>query len=133
MELELSWDITSIKTQNMTIGEKELSNVVIYATWRLTGTDENKNTGTFNGATPFDTTSIDVDSCLQYDSLKPDNVISWIQSEIDNSPSYKDHVLEQIQTQIDNSKIVVTDVSGDKLPWAPIIDTNINGENNVKS
>jgi hypothetical protein len=55
MTLTYTWAITSLKKTT----DGSVDNFVVQSTWTCTGTDEDGDSGTFNGATPFPLDSLD--------------------------------------------------------------------------
>lgn len=109
MAITYTWAVTGMKVTKA----GTLSNYVVQTYWTKTGTDENGNTGTFNGATPFapDPTQSDF---VPYDQLTQAIVLSWIQPLVVGG--YQEHVDGVIAAQIADKIDPVTE--GD-LPWAP--------------
>jgi hypothetical protein len=91
----------------------DLSNVVVGVSWKLTGTDEDDNSGVFSGATPFKLSEVDGGNFTDYDDLTEEVVVGWVQDVVVGS--YWTHVEEQIVKQINEKKSPVTEVS--ELPW----------------
>jgi len=57
MALTYTWAVTSLKkTTDVAL---DIDNVVVQTTWTCTGTDEDGDSGTFNGATPFSLSTVD--------------------------------------------------------------------------
>lgn len=115
MALTYTWKIKSLKKQDDP--SIELNDIIIQTYWECTGTDENGNSGTFHGATPFEPDRVDPDNFTLYEDLTEAQVIEWIQSTINGNPGYKAHIDEQIQKQIDVIVHPITEVSADVLPW----------------
>lgn len=109
MALTYTWAVTGMKVTKA----GTLNNYVVQTYWTKTGTDENGNTGTFNGATPFtpDPTQSDF---VPYDQLTQQIVLSWIQPLVVGA--FAEHVNGVIAKQIAEKIDPVID--GD-LPWAP--------------
>ena len=116
MALTYTWAIKSLKKQDDP--STQLNDIIVQTYWTCTGTDENGNSGTFHGATPFEPDQIDPENFTSYEDLTEAQVLGWIEDVVNGNPGYKTHIDEQIQKQIDavvNPKIEVT---GDQLPWA---------------
>jgi hypothetical protein len=109
--MEYTWKLKSLKKTN----SGNLENVVIQTYWELTGTDEDGNSGTFNGATPFK--APEGENFTAYEDLTEEMVLGWIKDQVVGG--YKDHVEEKIQEQINQKKNVVEEVKEEELPWAP--------------
>lgn len=108
------WKLKSIKKQdNPSI---QLNDIIIQTHWELTGTDEDGNSGTFTGATPFDPQQIDPDNYTEYADLTEVQVLGWIQDVVNNNLGYKEHINAQIQKQIDQKTRPVVEVS-EEFPW----------------
>ena len=50
MAITYTWEVTSLKVKDVSDTK---ANAVVQTYWKKIGTDENGNTGTFSGATPF--------------------------------------------------------------------------------
>jgi hypothetical protein len=111
MALTYTWAITSLKKTT----DGSLDNVVVQSTWTCTGTDEDGDSGTFNGATPFPLSSVDPATFIPYEDLTEADVLGWIQAVVVGQ--YKDHVDAQIMKQIALQKDPVVDVPEGDFPW----------------
>jgi hypothetical protein len=108
MTITYTWDITSLKV--MTVGAEP--NYVVQTYWTKTGTDENGNTGVFNGATPL-TPNPEQTDFVPYDQLTQEIVLSWIQPVVVDS--YENHVNDIIAKQIaDKINLVIEEA----VPWS---------------
>ena len=115
MAITYTWEITSLKTKNETIGDGVvLPNAVCQTYWRKIGTDEDGNEGTFSGATPFSAENLTADDFAAFDTLTESVVLGWIQALVVGG--YEEHVNSQIQKQIDEQ---VTPITESAMPWAP--------------
>jgi len=112
MSLTYTWKLKSLRKTNT----PELSDVVVQTFWECTGTDEDGNSGTFNGATPFDAQDVDGDGFITYEELTEAAVLGWIQAVVVGS--YKEHIDQQIMKQINEKKVPIIEVSESQLPWA---------------
>jgi hypothetical protein len=113
MALTYTWAITSLKkTTDVAL---DIDNVVVQTTWTCTGTDEDGDSGTFNGATPFPLSTVDPATFIPYEDLTEADVLGWIQAVVVGS--YKDHVDAQINKQIALEKDPVVDVPNGDFPW----------------
>ena len=101
--MQYTWEVTGLKTTE--------GGGVVQTYWKKVGTDENGNTGTFSGATPFDVDPEDP-NYIPFESLTEENVLEWIQAVVVGS--YEEHVNGQIQKQINEQTIVDA-----AMPWAP--------------
>lgn len=113
MALTYTWAITSLKkTTDVALG---IDNVVVQSTWTCTGTDEDGDSGTFSGATPFPLSTVDPATFIPYEDLTEAEVLGWIQAVVVGP--YKDHVDEQINKQIALVKDPVVNVPEGEFPW----------------
>ena len=118
MGLTYEWKLTGLKKQNTST----LNDVIVGTQWKLTGTDEDGNQGTFTGATPFEVQDLNGDGFIDYRDLTEELVMGWIQNSVSGSnigTNYMNHINQQIQKQIDSVKFVSLDVSEMDLPWSP--------------
>lgn len=113
MALTYEWKLTGLKKGNT----ESAQDVVIGTRWELTGTDEDGNSGTFNGATPFKLENVEFHNFVPYQNLDQDTVLGWIQAEVVDG--YKDHVEQKILAQIESVKSQVKDVQSNEFPWIP--------------
>lgn len=109
MAITYTWAVTGMKVTQ--VGQE--SNYVVQTYWTKTGTDENGNTGTFSGATPF-APNPDQTDFVPFDQLTQATVLGWIQPLV--TGSYEEHVNNQIAEQIAAKANPVTEPP---LPWAP--------------
>jgi len=117
MALTYAWKLTGLKKGNT----ESAQDVVIGTRWELTGTDEDGNSGTFSGATPFKLENVEFHNFVPYENLDQDTVIGWIQAEVVGG--YKDHVEQNIARQIEAVKSQVKDVQATDFPWAePVVE-----------
>lgn len=109
MTIMYTWAVTGMKVTKA----GTLNNYVVQTYWTKTGTDENGNAGTFNGATPFapDPTQSDF---VPFDQLTEEIVLSWIQPVV--TGTYEQHVDGVIAKQIADK---IDPVTEQPLPWAP--------------
>ena len=112
MALTYTWAITSMKLQS----DPEVTNAVVQTYWTCTGTDEDGDSGTFSGATPFPLATIDPADFTPYDQLTEAQVLGWIEAA---AATYMDHIDAQIAKQIALVKMPQTDVSEGDFPWDP--------------
>jgi hypothetical protein len=111
MALTYTWAVTSLKKTT----DGSVDNFVVQSTWTCTGTDEDGDSGVFNGATPFSLSTVDPATFIPYEDLTEADVIGWIQAVVVGS--YKEHVDAQINKQIALIKDPVVDVPNGELPW----------------
>ncbi len=107
-----TYTVTGLKVKD----EDENTNAVVQTYWKLTGTDESGNEGTFTGATPFTSTTMPEGSTfVPFEELTEQIVIDWIRDVVETNPGYQQHIDSQIQKQINDRITPVTEAS---LPWA---------------
>ena len=111
-----TWKIKSLKKQDDP--SVELNDIIVQTYWECTGTDEDDNSGTFHGATPFEPDQVDPANFTSYEDLTETQVLSWVQAVVNDNPGYKAHIDEQIQKQIDAIVRPMVEVQSDALPWA---------------
>jgi hypothetical protein len=113
MALTYTWAVTSLKKTT----DGSVDNFVVQSTWTCTGTDEDGDSGTFSGATPFPLDSLDPATFIPYEDLTEADVLGWIEAVVVGS--YKEHVDAQINKQIALIKDPVVDVPEGDFPWDP--------------
>lgn len=106
MAITYTWKVTGIKTADV----DSLQNAVVQTYWQKIGTDENGNTGTFNGATPF-TVSSTAENFIPFENLTEEIVLGWIKEKVVGG--YEEHVNEQILKML-----TANAVKDATLPWA---------------
>lgn len=109
MAITYTWAVTGMKVTRVA----DKPNYVVQTYWTKTGTDEDGNTGTFSGATPF-APNPEQQDFIPYDQLTQDIVIGWIQPIVVGS--YEEHVDGVIAAQIADKRDPVVE---EPLPWAP--------------
>ena len=116
MELTYEWKLKSLKKATT----NDISDAIIGTNWTVTGTDEDGRTGEFSGATPFDLSSIDTGSFVQFSDLTEELVLGWIKEYVSGSSStnYWGHVSERIEKQIYEQTITIMEVGSQQLPWS---------------
>jgi hypothetical protein len=117
MALTYTWELTGLKKENTDI----VSDVIIGTQWKVTCTDEDGNTGAFNGATPFKASDVDINNFTQYSELTQNQVLGWIKEVVSGSnPStnYWGHINGRIMDQINSTKYSRVDVSSTDFPWS---------------
>ena len=115
MAFTYKWELNALKKQNY----GNFENIIIGTNWKLTGTDEDGNSGVFSGATPFKPQDLNGDGFVDYYDLTEELVLSWVKSVVTGSDSYMEHINAQIQKEIDNKKYAKMEVGSADLPWAP--------------
>ena len=115
MAVTYTWEVSSLKTKNETLGDGVvLPNAICQTYWKKIGTDEDGNEGTFSGATPFSAENLTEENFQQFDVLTEEIVLGWIQAIVVDG--YEEHVNGQIQKQIDEKVTPITEAA---MPWAP--------------
>ena len=121
MALTYKYEVTGLKVRDEEVGNETNTNAVVQTYWKLTGTDEDGNEGTFSGATPFTSTTMpEGDTFVPFDELTEEMVIDWIADVVNNNASYKQHIDEQIMKQINEKIRPITEPT---LPWKPAANT----------
>jgi hypothetical protein len=118
MGLTYEWKLTGLKKQNTST----LNDVIVGTQWKVIGTDEDGNQGTFTGATPFEIQDLNGDGFIDYRDLSEELVMGWVKNYVSGSnigTNYMNHINQQVQKQIDSVKFVTLDVSEIDLPWSP--------------
>jgi hypothetical protein len=123
MALTYVYAVTSLKKTT----DGSINNVVVQTNWTCTGTDEDGDSGVFNGATPFPLSSVDPDNFIPYEELTEADIIAWIQAVVVGS--YKDHIDGQINKQIALIKDPVVEVPSNELPWSPPTEPELDAVN----
>lgn len=112
MSYTYTWALKSLKKADV----NDLSGVIVQTHWTCTGTDEDGDEGTFNGATPFDPAEVDPEGYTAYEDLTEAQVLGWIQGVVVGG--YKDHVDQQIAKQIAAKKNPIEEVAEGQFPWS---------------
>ena len=118
MALTYEWELTGLRKQNA----DNLSDVIVGTQWKVTGTDEDGNKGTFNGATPFKMSDVDVNNFTEYSQLTQEQVLGWIKEVVSGSNSstnYWTHINGRILEQVNITKYNRVEVSTTDFPWSP--------------
>ena len=117
MGLTYEWKLTGLRKQN----SETVNDAVVGTQWKLTGTDEDGNTGTFTGATPFNINEVNTGSFIEYSSLTEAQVLNWVKNHVSGSSptSYMDHINGVILKEIASKKWTSITVSETDLPWSP--------------
>jgi hypothetical protein len=125
MAYTYEWKLTGIKKQNT----DALDNVIVNTYWKLTGINENGESGSFAGATPLSLSSVNPDTFTTYESLTEAQVLGWVKDIVSGSgPSnYWNHINSQIEKDINVHKYRSLTVMEADLPWAPTSGSNTMG------
>ena len=113
MSLTYNYTILSLTTTPV----DSLNNVISQVSWTLTGTDQNGNSGTFTGVTPFDISTIDTSTFVTYADLTAQVIVEWVQNIVMNDPVYNSHINDEIQNQINAALTTATLITSNDLPW----------------
>jgi hypothetical protein len=117
MGLTYEWKLTGLRKQN----SENVNDAVVGTNWKLIGTDEDGNEGTFSGATPFSISTINTASFTEYNSLTEEQVLGWIKNHVSGSgpTNYMDHINGVILKEIASKKWTQIEVNETNLPWSP--------------
>jgi hypothetical protein len=118
MGFTYEWKLTGLKKQNST----NIEDAVVGTNWKVIGTDEDGNEGSFTGATPFSIEQINTGSFTSYSELTEAQVLNWVKNHVsgsNQSTNYWGHISDVIQREIDSKKWVKVEVSEIDLPWSP--------------
>jgi hypothetical protein len=118
MALTYEWKLTGLRKQNT----DTFTDVVVGTHWTVTATDEQGNTGTFTGATPFKPQDLNADGFIDYKDLTEELVLDWVKNTVAGNnvaTNYWAHIYERIMEQINSKKYNRLDVSTNDLPWSP--------------
>jgi hypothetical protein len=112
MALTYTWEITGIKTKD----EGANRNAVVQTYWSKTGTDENGNTGVFDGVTAFTTTNMPEGyAFIPFEQVTEEMILDWIKAVVVGE--YEDYVNAYIQKKIDEK---INPPVQPVVPWAAI-------------
>ena len=96
----------------------EFKNIVVKIEYSLTGTSSDNIEATHYSMISIDDLSqVDPLTFVEYEDLKEDQIIEWIEAFLDKNPGHKEHMLEQITKKIDRQRNQTTS-SGYDLPWS---------------
>jgi hypothetical protein len=129
MGLTYEWKLTGLRKQN----SENVNDAVVGTNWKLIGTDEDGNQGTFTGATPFSISTINTGSFTEYSQLTEEQVLGWIKNHVSGSnvsTNYMEHINGQILKEIESKKYVKVEVSETDLPWSPTSGSSVTPEVN---
>jgi len=97
MDITYTWEITNVKVKD--VGDNK--NVIHQVYWKKIGRTRYGDTGVFVGATPIDTSSVDPDNFVDFDKIKENDIIKWIENIVVGD--YEKTVNEDIESQILNN------------------------------
>ena len=117
MALTMTYEVLSLKVRNQTNADGvTLTDVIVQTHWNAKGVDEDGNTATFFGGTPFTAESVGAADFVPFADLTEEMVMGWITGYINSMPGYLDHIKERIMSQIEE----LTGVEREEhLPWNP--------------
>ena len=97
-----------------------MDNIIIGTRWEVSATNEDGITGEFQGATPFDLSTVDLNNFTPFEELTETQVLGWIKSQVSGSSntSYWEHISSRINKQIQEKVHVKIDVNETELPWS---------------
>lgn len=107
MELTLVWTVTRLE-----VTSDDTHSDVVQTYWKVTGTDENGVSASFNGATPFSPDRT-LETYVPFAELTEETVLEWIKSSI--SDYSKDEIIKGIETEIKSRSI---SLESKEFPWA---------------
>lgn len=113
--MNYQFSVTSVSRED----HEQFKDVVVQVNWRLVGTDYDGVTGSFSGTTPIEDLSdkLDVLTFVEYQDLKEETIIKWIEAMLGEKPSYKQHILDLINDEI-KVKRTRKHEGGFNLPWS---------------
>lgn len=94
-----------------------LQNAVCQTFWKVTGTNDDGNSATFSGATPFSAASVGEADFTDLADLTEEEVVGWIRNVVEGPNGYIDHINSVLQKEIDQT--VESEIDQTALPWAP--------------
>lgn len=112
MAITYTWKVTNLKKLDTIEG---MTDVAVHARWVRTGTDEDGNSGEFNGATPLRLPESGSANFTPFEELTEEQVVEWIKGEIASHSGYEEHIVGQITKQINAKKNPIVEVQ--TLPW----------------
>lgn len=123
MGLTYEWKLTGLRKQN----SANIDDAVVGTNWKLIGTDEDGNEGTFSGATPFSISQINTGSFTEYSLLTEEQVLGWVKNHVSGSSptNYMEHINGQILKEINSKKYTRLEVNETDLPWSPTSGSHI--------
>ena len=119
------WKLVGLRKQNT----DNFDNVVVGTNWKVIATDEDGNTGTFTGATPFQPQDLNGDGFVDYHDITEELVLGWVKNQVSGSSpaAYWDHINQQITKEINATKYHRITVMEADLPWSPTSGSNMYG------
>lgn len=114
MATTYTWKITSLRVDN----KDDLQNIIYDVRFKITGTDEDGNTGEFRGSVIYDANSVDAENFTPFNELTEEQVIGWVQS--GRKQPYFDRAYGLIEKQIErmrNSPSIEEPLPVRGMPW----------------
>ncbi len=91
------------------------SDVVVKIYWEKIGTDENNNSASYRNTTTFDLSLVDFDKLINYQDLKEDIVVGWIQDSL--TKVQHDRINKRIEERLKKLSGSYSTVSSKEFPW----------------
>ena len=113
MAITYTWTVDKLMIKT----EGTFTNSVVQTYWSCNGTDENGNTGTFRGGTPFSAIGSTA-SFVPYEQLTEEIVLGWIKDVVHADEMYSSRINEHILEQIESTVNAKVEVHSHELPWA---------------
>lgn len=110
MAVTYTWKVESVMTRT----EGDNVNAVVQTYWSKTGTDEDGDTATFSGGTPFTAADVPAGEFIPFEDLTEEIVLEWIKAA--QTDFAEKHVNESIQKGLKEKKNPFVNKA---LPWAP--------------
>jgi len=109
MSITYKWRVTGLKVKD----ENDNANAVVQVYWEKKGIDENGICASFNGVSPFTSTTIPEGSeFIPLEELTEEIVLEWVQAVAVGS--YETYINSYIENQIDK---IINPISRATLPW----------------
>ena len=109
--MEYTWKLIKLKRVTTSVVE----DAVVQVYWELTGTDEDGNTGVFNGDISFDLSTVDLENFIPYQDLTEDLILGWVQAMVVGV--YKEGLEKSIAHQIEQKKLIILEDDESSFPW----------------
>jgi hypothetical protein len=91
------------------------SDVIVKIYWEKIGIDENNNSSSYRNTTTFDLSLVDFDKIINYQDLKEDIVVGWIQDSL--TKVQHDRINKKIEERLEKSLGSYSAVSLKEFPW----------------
>ena len=112
MSFTYTWRIDRIAKKS----SGTIQDAIVQTFWNVTGTDSDGNSATFNGATPFDISTVDPNNFVNYDDLDEEVVLSWVKNVVNSDPTYKAHIDMRIAKEIEETAQPTNELTSG-FPW----------------